>query len=117
MEFIMATVIGGLAAAGVYLILDLRSYTVVLGLALLTYATNLFLFTTGRLAVNQPNIIDDLSAPHADSIPQALVLTAIVISFAATAIILAMAVRAYFESGSDQVDMPTDDAAAERGSA
>lgn len=116
MEFIMATAIGALAATGVYLLLDLRSYTVILGLSLLTYATNLFLFTSGRLAVNQPNIIDDLTAPHADSIPQALVLTAIVISFAATAIILAMAVRAYFESGSDQVDLPQDDAA-ERGGA
>ncbi len=126
MEFIMATVIGALAASGVYLLLDSRSYTVVIGLALLTYGTNLFLFTSGRLAVNQPNIIGDLAAPHADSVPQALVLTAIVISFAATAIILSLAVRAYFESGSDQVDLPSvdlpgntlpgDDASGERGS-
>jgi multicomponent K+:H+ antiporter subunit C len=105
MEWIVASAVAAMTAAGIYLILSLRTFTVVLGLTLLTYATNLFLFTTGRLAVNQPDIITSIDAPHTDPIPQALVLTAIVISFAMTAIILAMAVRGYFESDGDHVDL------------
>jgi len=105
MEWIIASAVAAMTAAGIYLVLSLRTFTVVIGLTLLTYATNLFLFTTGRLAVNRPDIIVDLSSPHADPIPQALVLTAIVISFAMTAITLVMAVRGYFESGDDHVDL------------
>lgn len=116
MEFMVASGVAAMTAAGIYLILSLRTFTVVVGLALVTYATNLFLFTSGRLAVNQPDIISNLDAPHTDSIPQALVLTAIVISFAMTAIILVMAVRGYFESGSDHVDLlgPEEEVARER---
>lgn len=105
MEWIIASAVGAMTAAGIYLVLSLRTFTVVIGLTLLTYATNLFLFTTGRLAVNQPDIIVDINAPHADPIPQALVLTAIVISFAMTAITLVMAVRGFFESDGDHVDL------------
>ncbi|HBJ35039.1 MAG TPA: Na+/H+ antiporter subunit C [Planctomycetaceae bacterium] len=105
MEWIVASSVAAMTAAGIYLVLSLRTFTVVIGLTLLTYATNLFLFTTGRLAVNKPDIITSLDAPHSDPIPQALVLTAIVISFAMTAIILVMAVRGYFESGGDHVDL------------
>jgi multicomponent K+:H+ antiporter subunit C len=105
MEWIVASSVAVMTAAGVYLVLSLRTFTVVIGLTLLTYATNLFLFTTGRLAVNQPDIITTLDAPHSDPIPQALVLTAIVISFAMTAIILVMSVRGYFESDGDHVDL------------
>ena len=105
MEWIVATAVAAMTTAGIYLVLSLRTFTVVIGLTLLTYATNLFLFTTGRLEVNQPDIILDIDALHADPIPQALVLTAIVISFAMTAIILVMAVRGYFESDGDHVDL------------
>lgn len=105
MEFLVATAIAAMTATGVYLTLGARTFTVVLGLTMLTYATNLFLFTTGRLATNQPNIVLDPDAAHADPIPQALVLTAIVISFGMTALILVLAVRGYFESGSDTVDV------------
>lgn len=105
MEWLVASAVAAMSAAGVYLTLSARTFTVVIGLTLMTYATNLFLFTTGRLAINQPDIIVDLSQPHADPIPQALVLTAIVISFGMTAVILAMAVRGYFESEGDHVDL------------
>ncbi len=105
MEWLVATAVAAMTSAGIYLTLSARTFTVVIGLTLLTYATNLFLFTTGRLTINQPDIISDPLAPHADPIPQALVLTAIVISFGVTALILAMAVRGYFESDGDHVDL------------
>ena len=116
MEGMVATAVAAMTAAGIFLVLSMRTFTVVIGLTLLTYATNLFLFTTGRLAVNQPDIISNIEAPHTDPIPQALVLTAIVISFAMTAIILVMAVRGYFESDGDHVDLlgPEESVARER---
>jgi multicomponent K+:H+ antiporter subunit C len=105
MEWLVASAVAAMTSAGIYLALSNRTFTVVIGLTLLTYAINLFLFASGRLAVNQPDIITDLSLPHADPVPQALVLTAIVISFGMTAIMLVLAVRGYFESGGDQVDL------------
>ncbi len=116
MEWLISSAVAAMTAAGIYLILSPRTFTVVIGLTLLTYATNLFLFSTGRLLINQPDIIVDLAAPHADPIPQALVLTAIVISFGMTAVILVMAVRSYFESDGDHVDLdrPEETVARER---
>lgn len=105
MEFLVAAAVMAMTAAGVYLLLAARTFTVVIGLTLLTYATNLFLFSSGRLAINQPDIITDLASPHADPIPQSLVLTAIVIAFGMTALILVMSVRGFFESGGDHVDL------------
>jgi multicomponent K+:H+ antiporter subunit C len=104
-EFLVAVVIGVMTAVGVYLTLARRTFPVVVGLVLLTYATNLFLFASGRLAVNQPDIVTDPEAIHADPLPQALVLTAIVISFGMTALLLVLAVRGYFESGGDDVNL------------
>lgn len=101
----MAIAIGVTTAAGVFLVLARRTFPVVMGLVMLSYATNLFLFSAGRLAVNRPTIVGDPSAPHADPVPQALVLTAIVISFGMTALLLVLAVRGYFESGGDEVDL------------
>jgi multicomponent K+:H+ antiporter subunit C len=112
MEFLMASAVGLLTAAGVYLLLRGRTYPVVLGLTLLSYAINMFLFSMGRLVVNLPPVISDLNRGYTDPLPQALVLTAIVISFGMTAVIVVMALRAYLESGSDHVDampvLPTD---------
>ncbi len=106
MEFLIATAIGAMTAAGIYLVLRARTFPVIIGLSLLTYATNLFLFATGRLAVNLPPVISPEAAAYADPLPQALVLTAIVISFGMTAVIVVMALRAYFETGNDHVDLP-----------
>ena len=106
MEFLVATAIGAMTAAGVYLVLRARTFPVIIGLTLLTYATNLFLFATGRLAVNLPPVISADAAAYTDPLPQALVLTAIVISFGMTAVIVVMSLRSFLESGSDHVDGP-----------
>jgi multicomponent K+:H+ antiporter subunit C len=108
MELALASLIGTLVAAGVYLLLRARSFDVILGLTLLSYAVNLLIFSMGRLVVGKPPLLRDGVAPtlanHVDPLPQALVLTAIVISFAMTAVLLVVAVRSRADSGSDHVD-------------
>lgn len=107
METLIAIVIGVLVASGIYLLLRARTFPVVLGLALLSYAVNLFLLATGRFSDVAPPIVPpgpiDPGA-YADPLPQALVLTAIVIGFAMTAFVVILSVRAYMEMGSDHVD-------------
>ena len=103
MEALIALAIGTLTGCGVYLILRARTFTVVLGLTLLSYGVNLFLFATGRLVVGQPAVISGASG-HADPLPQALVLTAIVIGFAMTAFVIMLSLRARDEFGNDHVD-------------
>ncbi|SDZ87915.1 Na+/H+ antiporter subunit C [Rubrimonas cliftonensis] len=109
MELLVATAIGALTASGVYLILRLRSFPVVIGTAMLSYAVNTFLFATGRLAVNQPPILGASAAGVVDPIPQALVLTAIVISFGMTALIVMLMLRAYLETSDDAVNLDPED--------
>ncbi len=104
MEILIASGVGFMTAAGVYLLLRGRTFPVIVGLALLSYAINLFLFATGRLVINQPPVISENAAGYTDPLPQALVLTAIVISFGMTALIVVLALRAYLEVGSDEVD-------------
>jgi multicomponent K+:H+ antiporter subunit C len=108
MLLLLALFIGTLAGCGVWLLLRARTFDVVLGLTLLTYGVNLFIFTMGRVKVGAAPIVDKNGlatlASHADPLPQALVLTAIVISFAMTAVLLAIALRASAETGSDHVD-------------
>ncbi|AOA59366.1 Na+/H+ antiporter subunit C [Acinetobacter larvae] len=103
LEFLLASAIGLLVATGVYLILRARTFPVVLGLAVIGYAVNLFLFSTGRIQVNAPAILSD-TLGVTDPLPQALVLTAIVIGFATTAFIVQLALRSRYETGSDHVD-------------
>ncbi len=105
MEFLVASAIAMMTACGVYLMLRARTYTVVLGLTLLTYAVNLFIFSTGRLRTNRPAILVEGQTDYTDPLPQALVLTSIVISFGMTALLLVLAVRSYFESDGDHVDL------------
>lgn len=102
MELLIALSIGVLTGCGVYLALRARTFPVVLGLTLLSYAVNLFLFATGRLVVGQPPVIG--SGSYTDPLPQALVLTAIVIGFAMTAFVIMLALRARAELGNDHVD-------------
>lgn len=104
MEFLVASGVGAMTAAGVYLLLRGRTFPVIVGLALLSYAVNLFLFATGRLVVDRPPVISPDAPGYTDPLPQALVLTAIVISFGMTALIVVLALRAYLEAGSDEVD-------------
>ncbi len=103
MEFLLATGIGFVTACAIYLMLRGRTFPVVLGLSLLGYAVNVFIFAMGRLWSNaQPILVGD--APVADPLPQALVLTAIVIGFATTGFVIELALRSRHESGSDHVD-------------
>ena len=104
MELLVATAIGVLTAAGTYLVLRKRTFPVIVGLSLLTYAVNVFLFASGRLVVNRPPILSDDAAGYTDPLPQALVLTAIVISFGMTAVIVVIALAAYLSSDDDRVD-------------
>ncbi len=103
MEMLVAAGIGLMTAAGVYLMLRRRSLPVVVGLTFLSYGVNLFLFAMGRLALNQPPILSKAAAGYADPLPQALVLTAIVISFGMTALIVVLALRSFLDTGSDDV--------------
>jgi multicomponent K+:H+ antiporter subunit C len=108
MEFAVATAIGTLVAAGIWLLLRARSFDVIIGLTLLAYAVNLLIFAMGRLAVGRPPVLraglDPTLANHADPLPQALVLTAIVIGFAMTAVMLVVAIRSRSDNRSDHVD-------------
>lgn len=103
MEIIYSVVIAVLAGAGVFLMLRARTFPVVMGLTLFTYATNLFLFSMGRLKYDAPPVIGAAQA-HTDPLPQALVLTAIVIGFAMTAFVVVLALRARSELGNDHID-------------
>ena len=115
MEFLVASAVGVLTAAGVYLVLRRHSFPVIVGTVFLSYAVNLFLFAMGRLKVNEPPIIAPGASSYTDPLPQALVLTAIVISFGMTALIVVLALRGFLETGSDRVDdrMPAADTAGE----
>lgn len=104
MEALLALIIGVLTACGVYLVLRARTFPVVLGLTLLSYAVNLFLFAMGRLTIGQPPVISAGAAGYADPVPQALVLTAIVIGFAMTAFVIMLSLKARAELGNDHVD-------------
>ena len=113
-EFLVASAIGVLVAGGIYLALRGRTFQVVLGLTLFSYAVNLFLFASGRLVVNRAPIWSKTVTEYADPLPQALVLTAIVITFGMTAFVVVLSLRAFLETGSDQVDgddAPCDDEA------
>jgi len=110
MEIVVATSVGVLTAGGVYLIMRLRAFPVILGLALLSYAVNVFLFSTGRLAINAPPVLQKYGeATYTDPLPQALVLTAIVISFGMTAVLVMIALGAFLEADHDRIDMTEDE--------
>lgn len=109
METIIAVVIGVLYASGMYLLLRRSLVKLLIGLSLLTHATNLLIFTTGGLSHGgSPPIIspdaETLTAPAADPLPQALILTAIVISLGVMAFALALSAQVYRVTASDDLD-------------
>ena len=108
LELLLSLGIASLASAGWWLLLRARTFDVILGLTLVSYAVNLFLFAVGRLNPGRAPLlksgVDATLANHTDPLPQALVLTAIVISMAMTALLLAMAIRSRDLTGSDHVD-------------
>jgi multicomponent K+:H+ antiporter subunit C len=108
MELVLALAIGIVTGSGVWLVLRPRTFQLVLGLSLLSYAVNLFIFSVGGLAVNQEPILRD-GVPadllhYTDPVPQALVLTAIVIGFATTALLLVIILASRGMTGTDHVD-------------
>jgi len=108
MEIVFALAIGVMAGSGVWLLLRPRTFQVIIGLSLLAYAVNLFIFGMGRLRVGAVAVIDPLkgSSPdlYTDPVPQALVLTAIVIGFATTALFLVVLLASRGLNGTDHVD-------------
>jgi len=108
MEVLIALAIGVLACCGVWLVLQPRTFQVLMGFALLAYAVNLFIFSMGSLSVGQEPIIRPGVPPdllhYTDPLPQALVLTAIVISFATTALFLVVLLASRGLTDSDHVD-------------
>ena len=108
MEVMLAIAIGALYATALYLILRRSIVKLIIGLALLGHAANLLIFTSARLVRGRPALIEAgetaLEQPHADPLPQALILTAIVISFAIVAFTLVLVNRTYEEVGTDDLD-------------
>ncbi len=108
MELLYALLVGVLAGCGTWLLLRARTFQVIIGLSLLSYAVNLFIFAMGRLKVGLPPVLEPGStgilSQHDDPLPQALVLTAIVIGFATTALFLVVMLALRGMSGSDHVD-------------
>ena len=108
MEMVLSAAIGVLAASGIWLLMRPRTFQVIVGLCLLSYAVNLFIFSVGSLAIDRepivkPGVVADL-VNYSDPLPQSLVLTAIVIGFATTALYLVMMIGARGLTGSDHVD-------------
>ncbi len=103
LEFLLASGIGAVTATGIYLLLRGRSWPVVIGLNLLGYAVNVFIFAMGRLWLDAPPILG-AAERVTDPLPQALVLTAIVIGFATTGFVIELALRSRHETGTDHVD-------------
>ena len=108
MEVILAIAIGILGGCGVWLVLRPRTFQVLMGLSLLSYAVNLFIFAMGSLSLDkepivQPGLVPNLEN-YTDPLPQALVLTAIVIGFATTALFLVVLLASRGLSDTDHVD-------------
>ncbi|WP_448591532.1 Na+/H+ antiporter subunit C [Thermoflexus hugenholtzii] len=108
MEIVLAFVIGGLYAAGLYMLMRRSLVKLIIGLALLSQAANLLVFTLGRLVRGSPPLIpadaSTLTGSFADPVPQALILTAIVIGFGVHAFTIVLVKRAYQTVGTDDLD-------------
>ncbi|MCC7265948.1 MAG: Na+/H+ antiporter subunit C [Caulobacteraceae bacterium] len=107
MEIVLAAAIGVLTTSGVWLVLRPRTFQVIVGLTLLSYAVTLCIFATGGLRIGAEPVLREKAGElvnYADPLPQALVLTAIVISFATTALLLVVILAARGLTGVDHVD-------------
>jgi multicomponent Na+:H+ antiporter subunit C len=104
-ELWLTLAIGVLFATGTYLVLRRSLLKVVIGFSLISHGTNLLLLTTGKLKRGQvPILLQGFQGPYVDPLPQALILTAIVISFAVTAFMLALVYKTYQALGTDDLD-------------
>lgn len=108
MEIVLAIMIGMLYAAGIYMILRRSMVKLILGIILLGNGANLLIFLLGRVTKGSPPLIPadmyTFSEAYADPIPQALILTAIVISFGLQSFAIVLIKRAYKVVGTDDLD-------------
>jgi multicomponent K+:H+ antiporter subunit C len=107
MEIVLAIGIGVLTASGVWLLFRPRTFQVIIGLSLIAYAVNLFIFSVGGVRSGAPPVLDPAvtdTSRYADPLPQALVLTAVVIGFAMTALFLVVLLASRGLTGTDHVD-------------
>ena len=108
MTVMLAFVAAALFGIGTYLLLQRKLSRIIIGLGLLSNGTNLLIFTAGGLTRARPPLVpagaEALAPPYADPVPQALVLTAIVIGFGLTAFSLVLADRVHATVGTDDVD-------------
>ncbi len=103
MELLLPLLAALLVGTGVFLLLSRAMIRLILGLSLLAYGVNLAILLTGGSAASRVPPLLNLPGPHADPLPQALILTAIVIGFGTTSLLLVLAVRAYSATGTDHV--------------
>jgi len=104
MEFVMAIIIGVLFTAAVYLLLSKSLLRIIFGTALISHGAHLLLLTMGGLGATSPPVIADGVKDYVDPLPQALILTSIVISFGVTAFILVLAYQTYSKHQTDNMD-------------
>ena len=104
METLITILVGVLVTVAVYLLLSKNLIRVILGTALLSHAVHLLLITMGGLKKGSVPLLGENADSYTDALPQALILTAIVISFAVTAFLLVLAYRTYRETGFDELD-------------
>jgi len=115
MELLLTLTVGVLVAGGVFLVLRPRTFSTILGLSLLSYAANVFLFSSSYVRTGLAPLASIKDSPFPDPLPQALVLTAIVISFGMTGFVVVLSLRAYNDLGSDHVDGDVHDPASADG--
>jgi multicomponent Na+:H+ antiporter subunit C len=107
-QVLLAVVVGGLYAAGLYMMLRRSIVKLIIGLVLLGHAANLLIFSAARLTPGAPPLVPEGALqpepPFADPLPQALILTAIVIGFGVQAFAIVLIKRAYQQVGTDDLD-------------
>ena len=104
METLLAVVIGIFFTIGTYLILSNQMIRMILGLSLISHAVNLIIMTVGGLKAGRPPLLTEPTTNFTDAVPQALILTAIVINFAVTAFLLVLSYRTYKKNGTDDMN-------------
>ncbi|MFC7372711.1 Na(+)/H(+) antiporter subunit C [Fictibacillus iocasae] len=104
MEILMCILAGSLFTAGVYLLLQKEMLRIILGTALLSHGAHLFILTMGKLNRGAPPVLEKTIKTYTDPLPQALILTSIVISFGVTSFLLVLAYRAYQTNQTDKMD-------------
>ncbi|OBR62333.1 Na(+)/H(+) antiporter subunit C [Paenibacillus oryzae] len=104
MEIVMTIIAGTLFTSGVYLILSKTLLRIILGLSLFTHGVHIMLMSINGLKKGAAPLLDEQAASYTDPVPQALILTSIVISFSLTAFSLVLAYRTYREHGTDNIE-------------